>query len=174
MLRRMVALGMFLLFVCSVSYAQEDDDCPHHRIGVGAHYWTALDEIDTKNIDESGMGWIISYQYVPVSIFKVEGSVEVVPNGYAGSDDWVVSPQVMAIVGSGLYGGVGIGIHYTDGEFGDNPYFAFRVGLDFPIMPYVYLDINANYRFDEWDTDEIKEDINTDTITIGAAVRIGF
>lgn len=174
MLRRMIVFGVMLLLISTGAHAQEDDECPHHRIGVGAHYWTALDEIDTRNIDESGMGWIVSYQYVPVSVFKLEGSVEVAPGGYAGSDDAVVSPQVMAILGAGLYGGVGMGIHYTDGEFGDAPYFAFRVGLDFPILPYVYLDINANYRFDEWDTDEIREDVNTDTITVGAALRIGF
>jgi len=172
MVGRSVIIGMILLSITSFCWGQESEPC--HRLGVGVHYWAAIDDIDTNNIDETGFGYLISYQYLLHSLFRLEGDLEVVPNGYAGSDETVISPQVMAIIGSGIYGGVGMGVHYTDGEFGDAPYYAFRVGFDMQLLPSVYFDLNANYRFDEWDSGDIKEDINTDTVTLGLTIRVGF
>lgn len=174
MIRRSIVIGIFVLSLCTVGWAQQEEECETHRLGVGAHYWTAIDEINTNDIDEHGFGWLLSYQYVMASLFKLEGDIEVVPDGYAGSDEWVISPQLMAIIGGGIYGGVGVGIHFSDGEFGDAPYYAFRVGLDLELIPSIHFDLNANYRFEEWDFEQIEDDMNIDTVTLGLTVRVAF
>lgn len=56
-----------------------------------------------------------------------------------------------------------------------DPFFGLRAGFDIHLLPYIFLDINANYRFEDWDDiSDVDEDISTDTITLGAAVRIQF
>ena len=141
----------------------------NHRIGVGARYWFALEDMDVHDIDESGLCYFVTYQYKPSYFFKIEGTVEVLPDNYAGSSNTVFAPQAYLIVGKGLYAGVGIGGYYSDGVFEDDPFYALCAGLDVEVLPFLFLDIRANYRFDQWDDFEF-EDIDTDTITIGAAV----
>jgi opacity protein-like surface antigen len=46
--------------------------------------------------------------------------------------------------------------------------------LDFELIPYMHLDINANYRFENWDDDKFFKDVDTDTVTVGAVVRFEF
>jgi len=146
----------------------------NHRFGGGIHYWVATEDIDEDNVDEEGIALILSYQYQMAGSFKLEGNLEYLGEGYAGSADFVLSPQLYLLIGRGLYGGVGIGINYSNGDFADQPYFALRVGVDFEILPSIFLDINANYRFEKWDFDEIEEDIDTDIVTLGAIVRFEF
>ena len=146
----------------------------NHRIGCGVYYWVAIEDIDQDNVDEDGIAFMLSYQYQMAGFFKLEGNLEFLDEGYAGSDDYVLSPQLYFLIGRGLYGGVGIGINYSGGDFADQPYFALRVGIDFEILPSIFLDINANYRFEKWDFDQIREDIDTDTVTLGAVIRFEF
>ena len=75
------------------------------------------------------------------------------------------------MIGGTLYAGAGIGIYYSDGNWADEPFYMLRAGLDFPILPFLYLDINANYRagaFDELDEAE------SDAITLGVSARFSF
>ncbi len=51
---------------------------------------------------------------------------------------------------------------------------ALRAGLDLEVLPAVYLDLNANYRFEQWGFDNITNHISTDTVTLGAIVRLEF
>jgi hypothetical protein len=48
--------------------------------------------------------------------------------------------------------------------------------MDFDILPKITLDINANYRFTKWgelkDEDDKIKMIDTDTIMLGAALRL--
>lgn len=145
-----------------------------HRIGAGAHYWIAVDDIDADNIDEDGLAIIASYQYLLSEYLKFEADAEYLEEGYAGSDEYVLSPQAYILIGKGLYAGAGIGINYSDGEFAHDPFYALRAGIDLEILPSLYLDINANYRFEKWDFDEIEDDIDADTLTVGAILRIQF
>ena len=146
-----------------------------HRIGVGANYWKTLDDIEVEdftNIDETGLSWIASYQYVPKGIFKIEVDLEYYPSlGEEGKAFW--SPEAFVLVGGTLYAGVGIGDYYNGDVFSDKPFFMLRAGLDFAILPFLSLDINANYRFNNWDKD-VADDIDTDTIRLGAALRFSL
>ena len=46
-----------------------------------------------------------------------------------------------------------------------------QAGVDFLLLPKLHLDINADYRFLNW---EDLDNYDSDTITFGATVRVGF
>ncbi len=172
MKRSGIAAAMMFVMVFAMGSSVQAYD--NHRFGAGVRYWIALEDIDTDKVDENGFAYILSYQYQMAGFSKLEGNIEYLGKGYAGSDDYSLSPQVYFLVGRGLYGGLGVGITYSDGEFADKAYFALRVGIDFEILPAIFVDINVNYRFEDWDSDDVQEDIDTDTVTLGAIVRLEF
>ncbi|MDD5523084.1 MAG: hypothetical protein PHI84_19880 [Kiritimatiellae bacterium] len=147
----------------------------NHRFGVGANYWTAVKNIDVHDIDEDGMSWLATYQYASGSPLSLEANLEVFKEGFAGSPKNVYAPQAFVLVGCNLYAGAGIGIYYSDDEFADKPFYAVKVGLDLKLLPSLYLDINANYRFNKWkNISELADEIDSDTIILGAALRLAF
>jgi len=77
------------------------------------------------------------------------------------------------IVGGIVYAGLGVGIYTIDGNWGNTPFYMLRAGFDFPVLPRLFLDINANYRFHDWDSVSWNDKGNpgTDTIRLGAALR---
>lgn len=139
-----------------------------HRLGFGVNYYTAIGDLPEK-IDRDGLSYLVSYQYAPSMIFKIEGALELFPD-LAGSGNPVLAPLVFATVGGLFYAGVGVGIYYHSGDFGDSPFYMLRAGVDFPILPRLFLDINANYRFNDWRTIEWA-DVDRNTIRLGAALR---
>ena len=146
-----------------------------HRLGIGANYWKTLNSLEPKDatdIDETGLSWLGSYQYQPQGIFKFEIDLEYYPK-LGGEPNPFWSPEAFVLVGGSLYAGAGIGVYYTDGDFGSSPFFMLRAGFDFAILPFLFLDINANYRFNDWGT-FTTHDLDTDTIRLGAAVRISL
>lgn len=141
-----------------------------HRLGGGANYWTTIDDID-GDFDESGLGFLVSYQYL-TGLLGLEGTIEFLPDRFG---EEAISPQAYLLVGRGIYAGLGIGTTYTDGSFADEPFFALRAGFNLELLPGVYADLNANYRFnDSTDFDDNERDIDTDTLFFGAAVRLSF
>ena len=84
------------------------------------------------------------------------------------------SPEAFVLVGGTIYAGAGVGIYYSDGVFNNSPFFMLRAGLDFAILPFLSLDINANYRFNDWSTFSTTSDLDTDTIRLGAAIRFSM
>ena len=140
------------------------------RLGLGANYFTAIKDLDGENFDENGLSGLVTFQYVPNYFFKIEVDLELRPKGFNGSTESVWLPQTYLLLGNFIYAGAGIGMYYTDGGFQSEPFFAFRGGIDIPLGP-VDLDINANYRFEgSLDT----EDVNSDTVFLGVAIRYGF
>lgn len=148
-----------------------------HSLGLGANYWKTLNNIevaDVTNIDETGLSWLASYQYIPEGIFKLEVDLEYYPELGGGADRkafW--SPEAFVLVGGTLYAGVGIGTYFDGDVFNKNPFFMLRAGIDFAILPFLSLDINANYRFNDWHKD-VADDIDTDTVRLGAALRFSM
>lgn len=142
-----------------------------HSFGGGGHYYKTVDKVKVSDIDEDGVGWYASYQYRGSQTGALEIDFEVLPDGFAGALEDVYAPQLYFIGGSGFYGGVGIGWFYSDSEWADDPFFALKMGLNMELGPGLFLDINGNYRFTKWDTD-ITQDIDTDTVTLAAALRI--
>jgi len=140
--------------------------------GVGVHYWRAVSEL-SSSFDRSGAAGMLSYQYVPVGLLKLEGDLEYFPKGFGGADTTAWSPQVYLLVGKRLYAGVGAGVIYSksfSGELSD-VFYAARIGTDLVLVPRLHLDINANYRFKDWN--QIGK-ATTDTVTLGAVLRFAF
>jgi hypothetical protein len=146
-----------------------------HRLGVGANYWKTvsnLDSSDVTDINEDGLSWLASYQYVPAGLVKLEIDLEYYPSlAVDGKTFW--SPEAFVLVGGTLYAGAGIGTYYSDGTFNKSPFFMLRAGFEFAILPFLSLDINANYRFDDLSSFSTS-DLDTDTIRLGAAVRFAL
>ena len=164
-----------VLVACLASLSWTPTAMAEVRIGGGIHYWTALGDIEVDDVDinESGTSFLASLQWVPDGLFKFEGNVEYFTEGFGGGDAGAIAPQAFVLLGSGLYGGLGVGITYNDeleDEFSD-PFYTARVGLDIEILPSIHLDINANYIFNAFsDIDGADED----SITLGAIGRLAL
>ncbi len=145
-----------------------------NQIGVGANYWRTLEDIGDA-FDRDGLSWLITYQRNLNRLMALQADVEWFRSGFGGARNDVFAPQGFILAGGALYAGLGIGIYYSDGEFNSKPFYILRAGLDLELFPTVHLDINANYQFTEWDDINALEDkLGSDTITLGAAVRIEF
>jgi hypothetical protein len=146
-----------------------------HRFGIGGHYWRALDDIEVEDfeVDEDGVAPYFTYQYAPEGWFRLELDLEYYEAGFGGSTEEAVSPLAFLLVELGLYGGLGVGVTISDG-LSDNvsdPFWVARLGYDFAVLPRVHVDVNANYRAN---TFEGLEDYDSDSITLGAAVRFAL
>jgi len=142
-----------------------------HRFGGGVNYWVALKDIKVDDIDDKGFSHLVTYQYRG-SLWGLGLDAEMLPDRF-GRDAY--AGQAYLIVGSGLYGAAGVGIVRTGGDFADDPFFVFRAGIDLELLPSLRLDINAQYRFNE--TADLKDDdrdIDTNTLFLGAALRLAF
>ena len=63
----------------------------------------------------------------------------------------------------------------AESEWADDPFVALKAGLELPLFGRLFLDVNASYRFDsDAALDDAFEDIDTDTVFLGGAVRFGF
>lgn len=151
-----------------------------HRLGVGAHFWRTVDDIADDildspfgDIEDDGFAWVVSYQYVPKGLFRLELDVEYYDGGFAGSPDSSYSPTGFILFGGNLYAGVGIGFTFSSGLEDDvsDPFYVARVGWELDLLPGISVDINANYRADAFnDLDEA----SSDAITLGAILRFNI
>jgi len=141
-----------------------------HSIGLGAHYWRVIDDIDVDNVEESGLAYLGAYR-IDGGLIAFQGELEVFPEDFGGATERVYSPQALVLVGGGIYAGLGVGVLYSDGEFADKPYYLVRAGIELAAFGPVSLDINANYLFNDFDSFDTS-DIDTDTVTLGAMVRV--
>ena len=142
-----------------------------HRIGFGVHHWQTVDDLADEGfegLEDEGTSGIVSYQYMPEGIFSLELDLEYFADGFGGSTEEAFSPQAYLLIGHGLYAGAGVGVIHSDGETSDM-FYAARIGFDISIIPRLSLDVNANYRFDDWD---LVDEVETDTVTLGALVRL--
>jgi hypothetical protein len=149
----------------------------NHQLGGGVQYWRTIDDIDAADFefDEEGLSYLAAYQYLFTSLFRLEINLAVFPDDFGASNDTVFAPQALALVGAGIYGGLGIGTYIVDGTIGEDPYYNIRVGFNIEVLPTIWLDINGNYQFTNFDDIKtIDEDIDTDTVTLGAMVRFEF
>ncbi len=142
-----------------------------HRIGAGANYWVAIDDIKIDNIDEDGFSYLFSYQYRP-TLVGLQADLEFLPDLFGEN---AIAPAAYLVVGSAIYAAAGVGMVSQDGDWADDPFFALKAGLDLEVLPHIYLDLSGSYRFSsEYKVNDALDKIDTDTVFLGAAVRIGF
>lgn len=143
-----------------------------HRVGGGLEYLRTLGDIKddptVPEFDENAFGFIASYQYA-TGLFKLEGDVEWILD-YGGSDKSLIQPQAYALIGGLIYGGVGIGTGYFDGDWWSDPFYALRAGVDLALGG-LDLDVFAVYRFQDTEMLEGMGKSDLDSITFGALVR---
>ncbi|HEY8241604.1 MAG TPA: outer membrane beta-barrel protein [Kiritimatiellia bacterium] len=146
-----------------------------HRVGGGANYFVAIENLDANDVDEDGFGYFVSYQYRPHGPAGLEIDMEMLPKGYAASEDDIYSPQAYLILGSYVYLAAGIGAFYTDHELADDPFYALRAGAELGFDDRVFLDLYAIYRFEKWDDlSESEKNVGSDTAFVGAALRFAL
>lgn len=165
MMKRLILLITILL----VSIATQAT-AVEHRLGLAGNYWVTLDDIDLDNneVDEFGFSFGPTYQYW-FDLFGLQVDLEFLPDRF---DNNSIAPQVYFLAGRGIYVGIGTGIIYSQGEFEDSPFYALRGGVNLEVLPGMYADIYANFRFnDTADIDNEESDIDTDTIFLGVAFR---
>ncbi len=142
----------------------------NHYLGLGVNYWQVIDDIDVDDIEEEGFSYIAAYRY-DAGLLALQTEVEVFPEDYAGAPKNVLSPQALLILGESLFVAAGAGIQYSDGEFADEPYFLLRAGLSLIGLGPVQIDFHASYLFSDAGAFDV-DDIDTDTVTLGAMFRI--
>jgi len=175
MTRYRLALTVLLLSTLAALAAAAPSSAAEHRWGIGLRYWQTFDGLPSNseldNIDDNGESYILSYQYVPGGFFRFELDLEVFESGFAGTDETAWAPQAFILVGGSFYGGVGAGVTYSSGLDDDyDPFYAVRLGWELQLLGALRIDLNATYRFDDWDQLE-DFDVNTDTYTLGAIFR---
>jgi hypothetical protein len=142
-------------------------------IGIGVHSWRTVNDIKSEgfsNLRRSGISYLLSYQGHLAPLVRVEVDAELFPKGFGGASKTAVSPQVFLLVGSFVYGGVGIGTIYSS-SFNHNfssPFYIARGGVNLHLLPRFHLDINGNYEFNAFNQ---LHNVKTGTITLGALAR---
>jgi hypothetical protein len=140
------------------------------RIGGGIHYLRTVGDIkDSPGLDPNDVGIMGSILFTG-TLLRLEGDVEAIPD-FGGSDKVMWQPQAYAMIGDFIYGGVGVGIGYFDGDWQTNPFYALRAGVDF-FAGGLDLDVFASYRFQKSSDLRYLGD-NLNSITFGALLRFG-
>ncbi len=166
-MKKWTVLILLALFVLPSAQAGDNG----HRIGVGANYWVAIDDIKVDNIDKDGFIYLLSYQYRP-TLIGLQVDLECLPDLFGEN---AIAPAAYLVVGSAIYGAAGIGTVSQDGDWADDPFFALKAGLDLELLPHIYLDLSGSYRFStKYKVKDALDEIDTDTVFLGAAARIAF
>ena len=137
-------------------------------IGLGAHYNVAA-AIDISSFDKSHLSYVASVR-AKAAWFILDGSLDYRPN--PGSDiSLTLSPRIsflVDILGSGIYGGVGVQktyIHWTSGtpEW-SNPAYILQAGWEIGLGA-LSLSLDAQY-----ESPVLSTDIDPGFITFGARI----
>jgi len=165
-MRKWIALAVLVLAIAPAVRA----DGPAWRIGAGANYWKTLDDLD-GDFDDNGLSHLASFQFWP-TLAGLQADVEFLPDLF-GED--AIAPAAYLLAGKTLYAAAGVGRIYRDGAWAADPFFAFKAGLNLELAGFLFLDISGSYRFNgEIDLGDAAEAIDTDTVFLGAALRLGF
>jgi len=162
-----VIIALFFL-TCSSLFA---DNSQGARLGLGVNYFVALDDVDS-DIDDDGFSYILTYKNHANGLLGFQVDLELLPELFAED---AYAPAAYVILGSGLYIAAGVGILNIDGDWAEDPFFAFKAGLDLALTSNLSVDLGASYRFEsELELDDAVDDIDTDTVFLGGAVRWAF
>ena len=146
------------------------------EIGVGANYWYSIKEAKDKSFDRDGLGWMLTSRIFLTDVFSIGLEVEQAPENFVFLEDKLYLPAAYALVGNVIYAGLGVGNYYYDGDFYGDVWYAVRAGFKIPLFsPGLMLDVNVNYRVEDWDKmKKAKAAIDSDTLMVGAALRLAF
>lgn len=166
--RWMLALAMLIGLVTFCGTARAAS------LGAGIHYLRTLGDItDDGNIDlnQDSFSLLASIKN-NMGLIKLDGQVEYIFD-YLGTDEPMWVPSAWALIGNTIYGGAGIGIGHTDGEWQTNPFYALRAGVELPLGG-MGLDAYASYQFQSGAELEDLTGEDLDSLTFAALLRFGL
>lgn len=167
-MKKMIVTLLAALLAAGLMSAQAQES--NTRFGAGVSYWVALDDIDIDNVDEDGFSYLLSYQKRP-GLLGLQLDLEYFDSRF---QDDAYAPAAYVIIGNALYAAAGIGIVYEN-DWADDPFFALKAGFDLELTKRIYLDLGVSYRVEgSVNVDDALDDIDTDTLYAGAALRFGF
>ena len=135
----------------------------------GIHYLKTLGDLkDAEGFDDSAIGFMGAVNFNG-PLLRLQGAVEYIPN-FGGLDKAMWEPQAYALVGSFIYGGVGIGIGRIDGNWQDSPFFALRAGVNLPLGG-MGLDVFTSYRFQKDENLSALGSDDLNSLTFGALLN---
>ncbi len=166
MRKRMGAIVVMIVLIAALTYS-----CPALAkigIGLGAHYNVALEDIDISSFDRSHLSYVASVR-AKAAWFMLDGSLDYRPN--PGGDISTLSPRIsflVDILGSGIYGGVGVQktyIRWTSGtpEWSNLAYIL-QAGWEISLGT-LSLSLDAQY-----ESPDFSLDIDPGFITFGARI----
>lgn len=162
---------LMALMILALGLSVTDVRAGEHRIGGGVNYWVTVDDLEEDDLDESGLSYLVSYQHW-WNFLGLEADLELLPDRFG---ETAFAPQAYLLFGGTLYGGAGVGLMNIDGDFADEPFFALRAGLNLELLPGSFLDVSANYRFNDSEgLENERTDIDADTVFLGAALRFAL
>lgn len=139
------------------------------KIGLGVHYMETLGSIkDTEGFDASALNALVALK-MGLGLISIELDSEWAFD-FGGSDHTLWMPQAFALLDLRMiYGGVGIGAGYFDGEWFDNPLYSLRAGVVLPLGAFA-VDVNASYQFMSTKALEYTDSDDLDSVTFGATL----
>jgi hypothetical protein len=117
---------------------------------------------------------VFSLKLNPRNLLQFTTKMRLLPPELNSDPDSVLLPQMFIAVGDDLYAGLGTRYLIEDGILIDDPQFSLRAGVDLEILPYIFLDVRADYRFDDWRELKEEEGFSTEDVVWGGALRIQF
>ena len=146
------------------------------EIGAGATYWYSIDEAKDKSFDRDGLGYSASCEIYLTDYLALALEVERTPENFVFLEKELYLPAAYVVLGDGVYIGLGAGTYYYDSDFVDDYWYALRGGFKIPFFGGgLVLDVNVNYRSENWDDiKEVTEKVGSETLMVGAALRLAF
>jgi hypothetical protein len=138
------------------------------QIGAGAHYMKTVGDVENSSGFNSDALNLLVAGRMNLSLLKLEFDSEWALD-YGGSSKTLWIPQVFGVVGGLIYGAVGIGSGYIDGNWFDRPVYTLRAGVNLPLSR-LALDVNANYQFMNSKALENLNSSDLDAVTLGATL----
>ena len=168
----MAAIAVSLV-VTQTMAANRDDG---FELGAGATYWYSIDEVKDQSFDRDGLGLMLSSSIPLTKAVALGLEIEQSPDNFVFLDKHLYLPAAYVILGDGIYAALGIGTYYYDGDFYGDVWYALRAGFKVPVISDgLVLDVNLNYRVEDWDgIKDAGDSVDTDTLMIGAALRLVF
>lgn len=140
-------------------------------VGGGVHYLRNLGDITADGALDFNKNSVALVGSVKGSfgLLSVEPQVGYVFD-WVGTNNSLWEPQIWGLIGGFIYGGAGIGIGYTDGDWLDDPFYAIRGGVDLPLGG-LELDAYATWRFQSSQDFKDLTGEDLDSITFAALLR---
>lgn len=171
-MKQMKFWGLAPALALSLVLAAAPAEAAEHRLGLGAHLWKPAADLfdDSFESDESDLAALVSYQFVAFQALKLQADLEYFPDGFGGAGEEAWSPQALIVLGDRWYVAAGAGTVYSSAFEGDfsNTFYIARLGIDYPILPRLRLDVSADTRAAEPGD---LADVDEETITFAAVLR---